>query len=225
MNLEALLLGLLSGVRPGSSLGAVLVLLKAPRPGRLLLVFTAAGLAWTMTVGLVVVGVFHGADVAVGRSTFTAVLDVALGAAALGFACGLQMGWVKPTRRDGSSPSATSGGSRLGRALRDPSTGHVVLVGMGTHLPGLVYLAALNAIASGEPSAADAVLQVAVYNALWFLVPIASLVLTVTRPGAARAYLDAATAWVRRHEHAVLTTGSFLIGGYLLAKGAERLLT
>ena len=108
MNLEALVLGLLSGLRPGTSLAAVLMLLKTPRPQRLLLFFTAAGFASSWAIGLIVVGVFHGANVAVGGSTFTAVLDVAFGAAALGFAAGLQRGWVQPMRRRSSSPSATA---------------------------------------------------------------------------------------------------------------------
>ena len=225
MNLEALALGLFSGLRPGTSLAAVLVLLEAPKPQRPLLFFTAAGLAWSWAVGLVVVGVFHGANVAVGGSTFTAVLDVAFGAAALGFAAGLQRGWVQPTRRRSSSPSATAAGSRFSRNLRNASARDVVVAGMGTHLPGLVYLAALNAIASDQPGPVDAALQVAIYDALWLLVPLASLVLAVVRPGAAGADLDAATAWVRRHQHAVLVSGSLVLGGYLVVKGAARLLT
>ena len=71
----------------------------------------------------------------------------------------------------------------------------------------------------------DAALQVAIYNALWFLIPLASLVLAVVRPGAPAAYLDAATAWVRRHEHAVLVWGSLVLGGYLVVKGTVSLLT
>ena len=225
MNLEALVLGLFSGVRPGTSLAAVLVLLDRAKPQRLLLIFTAAGFAFSWAIGLIVVGVFHGANVAVGGSTFTAVLDVAFGAAALGFAAGLQRGWVQPTRRRSSSPSAPAADSRFGRNLRNPSTRDVIVAGVGTHLPGLVYLAALNAIASERPGPVDAALQVAIYDALWFLVPLASLVLAVVRPGAARAYLDAATAWVRRHEHTVLVWGSLVLGGYLVAKGTAHLLT
>ncbi len=225
MNLEALVLGLFSGLRPGTSQAAVLVLLETPKPQRLLLLFTAAGFASSWAIGLLVVGVFHGANVAVGGSTFTAVLDVAFGAAALGFAAGLQRGWVQPTRRRSPSPSATAAGSRFGRDLRNPSARNVVAAGIGTHLPGLIYLAALNAIASERPAPVDAALQVAIYDALWFLVPLASLVLAVVRPGAARAYLDEATAWVRRHEHAVLVSGSLVLGGYLVVKGTARLLT
>ena len=225
MSLEALVLGLFSGLRPGTSLAAVLALLKTPRPQRLLLFFTAAGFASSWVIGLLVIGVFHGVDVAVGESTFTAVLDVAFGAAALGFAAGLQQGWVQPGRRRGSSPSEPAASSRFGRRLRDPSAGVAAAAGVGTHVPGLVYLAALNAIAAERPGPVDAVLQVAIYDALWFLVPIASLVLAVVRPGAALAYLDAGTAWVRRHEHTIVVSGSLVLGAYLIVKGAAGLLT
>ena len=68
-------------------------------------------------------------------------------------------------------------------------------------------------------------MQVAIYNALWFLVPIATLVVVVVRPGAAVAYLDAATAWARRHEQRILVLGSLALGGYLVAKGTASLLT
>jgi hypothetical protein len=96
--------------------------------------------------------------------------------------------------------------------------------GIGTHLPGLIYLVALKAIACERPAPVDAVLQVAISDALWFLVPLASLVLVVVRPDAALAHLDAATAWVRRHEHAILVSGSLVLGVYLVVKGTASLL-
>jgi hypothetical protein len=225
MSLEALVLGLFSGLRPGTSLAAVLALLKTPRRQQLLLVFTAAGFASSWVTGLVVIGVFHGADLAVGESTFTAVLDIAFGAAALGFAAGLQRGWVQPGRWRSSSRSAPAASSRFGARLHDPSAGVAAAAGVGTHLPGLIYLVALNAIASEQPGPVDAALQVAIYDALWFLVPLASLVLAVVRPSTAVAYLDAATAWVRRHEHTIVVSGSFVLGAYLVVKGIAGLLT
>jgi hypothetical protein len=225
MNLEAFVLGLFSGLRPGTSLAAVLALLKTPHPRRPLLVFIAAGFAWSWAIGMLVVGVFHGANVALGGSTVTAVLEVAFGAAALGFAAGLQRGWAPPRRRQNSSPSAPGRASRFVRRLRDPSAGVAAAAGVGTHLPGLIYLVALNAIASEQPGLLGAALRVAIYDALWFLVPLASLVLVVVRPGAAIVYLEAATAWVRRHEHAVLVGGSLVLGGYLVVKGTASLLT
>src|SRR5215208_8433939 len=133
MTLEVLLLGLFSGLRPGTSLAAVLALLKTSRPQRPLLFFIAAGFASSWAIGLLVVGVFHGADVALGGSTFTAVLDVAFGAAALGFAAGLQRGWVQPSRRRSSSPSATAASSPFARRLRNPSGRAAAAAGIGTH--------------------------------------------------------------------------------------------
>ena len=38
------------------------------------------------------------------------------------------------------------------------------------------------------------------------MIPIASLVLAIVRPGAALAWLEAATARARAHEHAVIVT-------------------
>ena len=105
MSLEALALGLLSGLRPATSLAALLVLLKAPEPRRPLVFFICAGFASSWTIGVIVVAAFHGADLVIGGSTFTAVLDVAFGAAALGFAAGLHRGWVQPPhRRDPGAP-------------------------------------------------------------------------------------------------------------------------
>ena len=81
-----------------------------------------------------------------------------------------------------------------------------------------------NAIVSERPGPVDAALQVATYDALWFLVPLAALALVVVRPDAALAYLDGATAYVRGHEHAILVCGSLAIGGYLVVKGTGSLL-
>jgi Sap, sulfolipid-1-addressing protein len=223
VNLEALVLGLFSGLRPGTSLAAVLALLRTRQPERPLIFFITAGFIWSWVIGVLVVGVFHGADVALGGSTFTAVLDVAFGAAALGFGAGLQRGWVQPTRLSSSGPPGPGTASRLGRRLRDPSARVAAAAGVGTHLPGLIYLAALNAIASERPGPVGVGLRVALYDALWFLVPLASLVLVLVRPGAALIYLEAATAWVRRHEHAVLVAGSLVLGGYLVVKGTVSL--
>ena len=166
VSFEALVLGVFSGLRPGTSLAAVLVLLRAPEPRRPLLFFTAAGLAASWVVGVLVVGVFHGADVAIGGGTLTAVLDVAFGAAALGFAAGLQRGWVQPpARRTDVTP-------RFAR-LRDPSLRVAAAAGVATHFPGLIYLVALNAIAAEQPGVIGTGLQVALYDVLWFMIPIA----------------------------------------------------
>ena len=225
MSLEALVLGLLSGLRPGTSLAALVVLLKTPEPRRPLLFFITAGFAWTWVIGVLVVAAFHGADVAIGGSRFTAVLDVAFGAAALGFAAGLQRGWVQPPHRRNESSSGAGASARWRRHLSNPSARVAATAGVGTHVPGLIYLVALNAIASQRPTVVDAGVQVAIYDALWFMLPIAAVVLVVLRPGAALVYLEAATVWAFRHEHVLLVAGSLALGIYLVVKGTLNLLT
>ena len=225
MSLGVLALGLFSGLRPATSLAAVIALLKTPKPRRPLLVFCIAGFASSWLIGMLVVWVFHGANTAFGGTTFTDVLDVAFGAAALTAAVAFHQGWSPHLRRRQPATSGEGTAERIGRNLREPSARVAAVAGVATHIPGLVYLVALNAISSARPGVVDAGAQVAVYDALWFLVPVASLVLVIVRPGAAVRYLEAATAWVRRHDHAVVVGGLLLLGGYLVVKGAVRLLT
>jgi hypothetical protein len=225
MSPEVLVLGLFSGIRPATSLAAVFALLKAPEPRRLLLVFCIAGLASTWLIGVLVVLVFHGANTTFGGSTFSAVLDVAFGSAALVAGTALLRGWTPPTPRRRSTAAGTGMADRIGQSLREPSARVAAGAGVATHVPGLVYLVALNAIAAGQPGRAAAATQVAVYDALWFLVPIASLVLVIVRPRAALTYLEAGTALVRRHDRAVLIGGLLLLGAYLAVKGTVKLLT
>jgi hypothetical protein len=225
MSPEVLVLGLFSGLRPGTSLAAVIAVLKTPAPRRPLLVFCIAGFAWSWLIGVLVVSVLHGAATASGGSTLSAVLDVTFGAAALVAAVGVHRGWVPRTHRRGSTTARAGTARRFGKRPRGPSGRVAAAAGVFTHIPGLVYLVALNTISSARPVPVDAAAQVAVYVALWFLIPFASLVLVIVRPSAALAYLEAATAWLRRHSHAVAVSGLLVLGGYLVAKGMVKLLS
>jgi hypothetical protein len=92
-----------------------------------------------------------------------------------------------------------------------------------THIPGLIYLVALNGIAAGSPPAATAFVEVGLYNLLWFGVPLAALALAVLRPGRAAGYLDSATRWGRQHEQGVVFATFGLLGVYLTVKGVVSL--
>jgi hypothetical protein len=98
------------------------------------------------------------------------------------------------------------------------------VAGVATHLPGFIYLVALNAIAAEEPDLVSATVQVGIYNALWFAVPLIALAVAVLRPGRAPEYLERATGWGRRHEQGVVFATLALLGAYLTIKGAVRLL-
>jgi hypothetical protein len=224
MSLETLALGVISGLRPGTSHAAVVALLRTPDPRRTLLVFLVAGFTTSMAVGLVLVLVLHGARVNLGGSTFTALFDLVAGVAALAFAVGYRQGRVSVRRPERRATPPTGAAARLAQRLKNPSVATAGVAGVVTHIPGLIYLVALNAIAAGEPGPVSAAVQVASYNVLCFAVPLISLALAILRPGTAPEYLERATGWGRRHEQALVPATLVLLGGYLTIKGAVRLI-
>ena len=224
MSIEVLALGVIRGRRPATSQAAVVALLKTGDPRRRLLFFVAAGLATSMAVGLLFVLAFHGAQVNLGGSTFTAVFDLIAGVAALAFAVGYRQGRVTVPRRERRARRTGGSTAWVAQRLRDPSLGTAALAGVATHIPGLIYLVALNVIAGDAPPPARAAAEIAIYNALWFAVPIAALALAILRPGTASDYLDRATSWGRAHEQGLVFATFAVLGAYLTVKGAVRLL-
>lgn len=223
MSLEVLALGVISGLRPATSQAAVVALLKTPDPRRTLLFFLVAGFTMSMAFGLLCVLAFNGARVDLGGSTFTAVFDLVAGVAALAFAVGYRQGRVNVRRRERRTSRTSGSTARFAQRLRDPSVATAAVAGAATHIPGLIYLVALNAIADGGPPVGRAAVAVAIYNALWFAVPIAGLALAVLRPGSAPGYLDRATRWGLAHEQGLVFATFAVLGVYLTIKGMVRL--
>jgi hypothetical protein len=217
---ELVALGAISAVRPSTSQAAVFALLKSPTASRSLLFFTVAGLIWSVAIGLVIVLAFDGAGRTLGRSDFTAAFDVIAGVAAIAFAAGVRRGGITTRPRDASRERAES---RLATRLHNPSPLTAAAGGVVTHIPGLIYLVALNAIAADQPRNASALGLVSLYNVLWFAIPIAALTLSIVAPGTATAYLDRATAWARRHRELLLIVIFGGLGIYLVIKGALQL--
>jgi hypothetical protein len=217
VNLDVIVLGFANAVRP-TALAVTYALLSAARPWRLLAAFVGAGLIFSLAIGILVVAVMNGAEVRSGTTSFDAVVELLAGVAAIGFSAGLFAGRAMPGRRTDSDPSWVS------RRLRDPSLKVAAAAGVTTHLPGLFYLVALNAISAEDPSLLWGVIQVGVFNALWWSLPIASLVLSLLRPERTRESLGQVNAWVRRNQQAILAAVFAVVGLYLTAKGAVDLI-
>ncbi len=218
MNLEWIVLAILNAGRP-AGIAAVYGLLASKTPVRLLLSYIAVGFFWSFTVGLIIVRALHGAEIR-GSSTATAVISLGLGAAALGFAAAFASGRVElraPTRRSG-------GDGRMTRAMRDPSLSVAAGAGIVTHLPGLFYLLGLNAISSTDPGFITSVIDVLVFNAIWFTVPILALFASVRHPERARAAIESFNAWVRSRQRGLAILAFSMIGAYFAGKGAIDLL-
>jgi hypothetical protein len=217
MSAEALVLALTAVVRP-TSVAAVVAMLSTRHPQRLLAAYLAAGLAFSLAVGSLVVVLLGGLHTTRASPAVRPALDLTLGACALGYAAGAWIGWLPRPR--GMVPEQDGW---MRRRLADLSHTGAAVAGVLTHLPGLVYLAALNAIVAAAPGVLSGVLQVVVYNAIWFSLAIVALVLSVHRPAAARAVLEQIITWTRQNQR-VITVG-FLgaLGGYLVVAGVLRL--
>ena len=143
------------------------------------------------------------------------------GVAALGFAAGVQRGRLtRPRPRNGTGGRT----SEIAERLRNASPLAAAVAGVATHVPGLLYLIALNAIAAGSPAPLSALAQVAVYNALWFALPVAALILAIRSPQSAAALLDRLTAYAREHQDRLIVVIFGGVGLYLTVKGVAALL-
>ena len=88
-----------------------------------------------------------------------------------------------------------------------------------THIPGLFYLIALNVIAAHQPSIPDGLVEVLIYNVVWFALPIGALAICVIDPPAARRAVDALRMWTLSHSHTLLLTVSLVAGAGLVIRG------
>jgi Sap-like sulfolipid-1-addressing protein len=214
MSAEALVLALTAVVRPTSA-AAVAAMLSTERPRRLLVAYLVAGLAFSIAVGTLVVVLLGGLHSTRASSAVHPLFDLVLGVCSLGCAACAWAGWLPRPR--GAAPERRGW---LRRRLVDPTPFGAAVAGVLTHLPGLVYLAALNAIVATTPGVANGLLQVVIYNAIWFSLAIAALVLSVYRPTVSRDLLERALAWLGRHLR-VIVVGLFgTLGGYLVVTGA-----
>jgi hypothetical protein len=220
VTIEVILLGLASTVRP-TSLAAVYALLSASAPRRLMTVYLAAGLAFTIAFGLLVIWPFSGIDLGAGSDRTIAIAEIAGGLVAIGFAVGVRTGRIR-ARRTGDAPDL--GGRWKALLERRLTVRTAAVAGPATHIPGLFYLIALNLIAAREANVFGGLAEVLVYNAIWFAIPICALALCVVRPAAARDAVGAITSWTRLRARRIVIAASFAVGTVLVVRGVLYLL-
>jgi hypothetical protein len=223
MSPEALVLALSTVIRPTSA-AAVFAMLATARPARLLLAYIIAGFAFSAGIGVVVLILLSGWTGPDAPEEVRAVIAIVLGAISLGYAAGLLSGHVQQPGPDANDNILAPAGSWLGRQLADLSMPRAAVAGVLTHLPGLFYIAALNAITNSTSSIVNQIFQVAVYNAFWFALPAAALVLAARRPVELQDFLRRVTGWVTRREREILITAFGLLGSYLTIDGVVKLL-
>jgi Sap, sulfolipid-1-addressing protein len=230
---EALVLALTAVVRPTSA-AAIIAMLSTRRPHGLLACYILAGLVVSLTVGVLVVVLAQQLSPATARAG-RPIVETVLGVASLLYASVVWLRLLPRRRADrvvadsvvADSVVADRGGSGspswMQRWLQDLSPSGAATAGVLTHLPGLVYLAALNAIAGSATGTLNGAVQVLIYNAIWFSLPIVALTLSIYRPTASREQFDRAALWARQHRRAIIVAFFGALGAYLLVTGGADL--
>jgi hypothetical protein len=214
MILEIIVLALASTVRP-TSLAAVYALLSHGSR-RLLWVYVIAGLAFSISFGVIVVGVFHGIHLDAGSDRTKGIADIVGGTVALIFAAGVATGRV--WGREGQDAPRVN--SRWTTQLEQRlSVRTAAIAGPLTHVPGIFYLVALNLIVAHNPLLPGGVVAVLIFDVIWFALPILALAFSVVRPGAAMEMIGAVQQWSRRNARSILLLTSTSIGAALLIRG------
>ena len=219
MNPDVVVLALGSAPRP-AGLAALYALLSASPPRRVVVAYLVAGLTFSVAVGVLVVAIFYGAGIDYRGTEVYSVIELLGGVAALGFAVGVGTGRRQlPTRDEGGGQ-----GSAIIQRLRNPTVTTASVAGIATHLPGLFYLVALQAIVAEGRSLAVGALEVLLFNVIWFGATIASVVIFLIRPGAAHRALGRVDGWARRHARTTTVLVFTVAGAYLAIRGVTGLI-
>lgn len=219
---DVIVLGLASVVRP-TSMAAVYAFLAARSPTQLLIAYLAAGLALSLTVGIAAVTVIHvNPPPPTVTSSGRDVVNIVLGVVALGAALHYRRRTPPDTPIE---PRPERPPSALRSRLQEPTVSSAAVAGVVTHLPGVFYLGALAAIVATRPGLVAGLLQVGLYNLLWYAVPLAALAAWTWRPETTRGTAKRLTEWVQEHKVALVVAVFVLVGAYLLTTGVYRLLT
>ena len=94
-----------------------------------------------------------------------------------------------------------------------------VLAGPATHIPGLLYLIALDLIVASQPGITGGLVEVLIYNGIWFALPLGALIVCIIDPPTSRRAVEGVHAWASARMRALVLTVSFGLGAALLLTG------
>jgi len=178
--------------------------------------YVAAGLVFTVTFGLIIILAFSGIHLGSGTKRTKGIAEIAAGVLAIGLGVGVLTGRIRG-RGAGDAPLH---GSWEGRRSEGITMRTAVLAGPATHIPGLLYLIALDLIVASQPGVTGGFVDVLIYNGIWFALPLGALVVCIIDPPASRRAVEGIHAWASARMRAIVLTVSFGLGTALLLSGA-----
>ena len=179
--------------------------------------YVAAGLVFTVAFGVIIILAFTGIHLRSGTTRTKGIAQIAGGVLAIGLGLGVLSGRVGG--RQGEDAPLVHGRWE-GRSNRGITTRTAVLAGPVTHIPGLLYLIALDLIVASQPGFTGGLVEVLLYNVIWFALPLGALIVCIIDPPASRRAIEAVHAWASVHMRAIVLTVSFGLGAALLLTGA-----
>ena len=218
MTFEIIFLALVNAIRP-TSLAAVYALLSAKAPRRLMTVYVISGLIFTTAFGLIVIWAFSGINVEHHAGKPLAIAQIIFGAIAVIFSLFVLTGRGGGKRAD-DVPDVAKNKRWSGLLERSLNFRTAMAAGPVTHIPGLFYLIALNVVVAHHPSTVIGLVEVLIYNVLWFTIPILALVVCIFDPELARKAVGWIQTEARKRSRVIVFAVSFGVGLALIIRGA-----
>jgi hypothetical protein len=209
-------LALASTIRPTSLAAVYALLVRGRSPSRLLAVYVVAGLVFTIAFGVLMIATFGGLSLQAGSDRTKGIAEIAAGVVAVAVGIAVLTGHVGERRAEDPVPAPRRFEKMLGR---DISTRTAAFAGPATHIPGVLYILALDLIVSSERHLTRGLAEVLVYNAVWFALPIAALALCMVNPLYARRAMVAVQAWTGAHSRQIILTVTLGGGAALIIAG------
>lgn len=216
MTIEIILLALVSTVRP-TSLAAVYAILSSSRPRQLLVIYNLSGLAFSLVFGLLVVWAFNGIEFGAGSSRTEKMAEIVGGSLLIAFALATLTGLIGGPRAEDAPKPAARWSKLLERRL---TVRTAAIAGPLTHIPGLFYLVALNVLVAHQTGVLVGLVELLIYNAIWFSIPLAATALCIFAPELAREKVGSINTWARRNTRAIVISVSLVTGAVLVLRGA-----
>jgi hypothetical protein len=229
-------LAVLSAITSPTAMAAVLVILRRPRPVRLLSAYVIGSFITSVVVGIAVVaGLTATSLVTPSHGAGNPIFDISIGLLILISSAWLQSERSADLRRRAAERYAERRERRAARRGHEPSRSERVLssgsprlvaaLGVMMHLPGLLYLAALAAITNANVSFLHGLVLIVLFNIV-MLAPIELPLLgAIVAPDATERTVGRANSFIKAHTREGLLGLSVLAGGYLIVSGIVELVT
>jgi hypothetical protein len=218
---NVLILAVASAVSP-AILAVVIVVLRRPRPQRLLAAYLFGGMLTSILVGIAIVTSLNGLAVLSGPSPAAdPIVNFTVGLLALTVA------YVLATDRDAGLEKRRRE-RHAARPARDPWSERVLsrgtapiafAVGVALNLPGAFYLVALKDIAQGQQGTGRQLGAVVIFNVIMFVLAEVPLLGYSFAPEKTQDGVERLNAYLSRHARRIVIVVATTIGLYLVARG------